>query len=170
MNEPERVVLRVEFSRSARVLEFFLGSDSESVGRWDLNKDSALNAAELERRIGYAVLAVISAQAREAVGNRNYLDDRSNRSTLILEHLRDRLKGGDESAIISIALELLSLARRTSNPKLVERAEKELQRAAAAKNSAAKKYLASAWAPEKKFALSAIEAGPKQRRSPRKRS
>jgi hypothetical protein len=157
MNPTKSSVVRVEFDNATRVIQFFIGTGGPPVGEWDLREELGKDPEDLERRIGYALLGVLSADAGESVGNRDYLADRNSRTTLILESLRKRLDAGDKSAIVSIVLELIASARRNRDVQEIGRAEKLLREAANGGNEAAKEFLVNSWEIEKRAAIAHIE-------------
>lgn len=157
MKSNQSHVLRIEFDQASKIIKFFIGVGGQPVGEWNLREEADKDPADLERRIGYAILGVLSASAGESVGYRDYLADRNNRATLILESLRKRLDDGDKSAIVSMVLELVASARRNQDVRDVDRAEKLLREASQAGNEAAIEFLADHWEAEKRAAIAEIE-------------
>ncbi|MGZ5100427.1 MAG: hypothetical protein ACXWF2_07140 [Usitatibacter sp.] len=159
MNPVAPIMLRVEYDSGTRLLKFFVGQESMPVGEWDLGKDAGKDPVELEASIGYAVLGALSAIAGTSLGNRNYLEERNNRTELILQSLRRRLESGERDAIVSMVLELVASARRKGDLGDLARAEELLRDAAQGGNPSAIEYLARRWDVEKREATIAISHG-----------
>ena len=150
------VTLSLEYDLRRRVLKFRTNGDDMSASEWDFAQEDGREAMDLEARVGYAVLGALSALAGQSIGNRDYLQERNNRTMLILEELKRRIRNGDQGAIVSMALELVASARRKRNEADLSAAEDLLHEAAQSGNSSAIEYLRDKWEIEKHDAIEAI--------------
>ena len=150
------VTLSLEYDLHRRVLKFRMNGDDVSVSEWNFAQEDDRDATDLEARVGYAVLGALSALAGQSIGNRDYIQERNNRTVLILEQLKRRLEQGDGSAVVSMALELVASARRKRDETDISAAESLLHKAAQDGNSSAIEYLRSQWEVEKHDAIAAI--------------
>lgn len=154
----KRPTIRIQIDTETKSLEFFLGDDDHAVGTWNLDEYSELDAGELERRLGYAILSLGSICSGKVIGNRQYLVERDQRTVLAIQRLKARLANGDKAAIVDLVLEHVVAARRNRDLSLIVDAEAVLRAEVSSANSFAIEYLRTQWPQEKKSAIESVDS------------
>lgn len=155
---PNIHIVRTEYDATTRTLRVFGGLDQKLVATLDLS-EKLWTDTEFEQRVGYTVIATLSAAVGYPLGHRDYKIERNDAKPWILEHFKERLKGGDESAVITMVHELMASAVRNSDVSELDRAEQLLQEAADAGNAQAIEYLGS-WPRNKQDLIASIQLRP----------
>ncbi len=146
MSEYRKFEVSVIYSPDRDELSFHLaGDEANSLNTWRLPDLACLGGDELERKLGAAILGALTVQAGRNIGPRDYLADSIDRMVERIDLLRERLAKGDGSVVISIVLNLLTIAKYKDDKRYVEEAELLLIDQAARGNQRASEYLSSRW-------------------------
>lgn len=148
--------IKVEYESEAKVIRFIADGSVDPIANLDIAKDAG-DDIDLERHVGYIIIAALSASSGYSIGGRDYKKERNDFVPDVLDNFRRRLKEGDESAILSMVHEYVASAVRNSDPSQMDAAEVLLQEAATAGNAQAAHYLGSTWLQDKRDILDSMQ-------------